>query len=132
MTKPHPIEVPICVHCKMPAEFRKEPGSSGTRIMAWCDSCELPATPRRPFYPVVRFTKEQLEALEWMPRAPAQEKCSVCLGRFDELENHHTAPQAVFGEESELWPIARVCRGCHEMWHRKMGCPIGEHGKDRD
>jgi Zn finger protein HypA/HybF involved in hydrogenase expression len=43
-------------------------------------------------------------------------ECSVCheLG----AENHHWAPFALFGEESELWPQSYLCPKCHARWHR--------------
>ena len=43
-------------------------------------------------------------------------KCEVC-GK-EGAENHHWAPAALFGAESEKWPQAYLCQECHSRWHR--------------
>jgi hypothetical protein len=35
-------------------------------------------------------------------------------------EDHHTAPWAAFGLDSETWPIIRLCVRCHAEWHATM------------
>ncbi len=42
--------------------------------------------------------------------------CEVC-GK-EGAENHHWAPYALFGGESERWPRSYLCQECHAKWHR--------------
>ncbi len=42
--------------------------------------------------------------------------CEVC-GK-EGAENHHWAPYALFGGESEKWPRSYLCQECHSKWHR--------------
>lgn len=42
--------------------------------------------------------------------------CAVC--KREGAENHHWAPYALFGEESNKWPQSYLCQSCHSRWHR--------------
>ena len=61
---------------------------------------------------------EPIEATSPLPT------CAVC-GTAG-AENHHWAPYALFGEESERWPKSYLCQPCHARWHQvvtpRMGC----------
>lgn len=47
------------------------------------------------------------------------EPCAVC-GSSDGVEEHHWAPYAIFGAESDSWPTSPLCVRCHMRWHRMM------------
>jgi hypothetical protein len=51
-------------------------------------------------------------------RPEATAICERC-GASD-VEQHHWAPQEVFGLESYDWPTGLLCRPCHREWHNKM------------
>ena len=42
--------------------------------------------------------------------------CEVC--GTEGAENHHWAPSALFGSESERWPQSYLCQPCHARWHQ--------------
>lgn len=50
-------------------------------------------------------------------RPKYEENCGVC-GTVGPIERHHLAPQALFGDDAELWPTVNVCTTCHDLWHR--------------
>ena len=59
-----------------------------------------------------------------IPEIPASgatdERCAVC-GECGQIEAHHLAPRAVFGEEEAgSWPMVDVCASCHDRWHSMM------------
>lgn len=46
-----------------------------------------------------------------------QHRCVVCGARG--TEEHHWAPQAIFGKEvADRWPKDFLCKQCHDEWHR--------------
>ncbi len=49
--------------------------------------------------------------------------CERC-GERGGTEQHHWAPQAVFGDEADDWPMAFLCRACHMEWHRRTGVAV--------
>ena len=42
--------------------------------------------------------------------------CEVC--GVEGAENHHWAPEALFGSESASWPTSYLCQKCHSRWHQ--------------
>jgi hypothetical protein len=84
------------------------------------------------FYRGCRTCKAPLEGGKWL-KAP-DDKTGVPVGFDYRLINppcvrcgdfgtqlHHFAPKALFGrDESELWPTAWLCQGCHDYWHRTV------------
>jgi hypothetical protein len=42
--------------------------------------------------------------------------CEVCGA--EGAENHHWAPEALFGSESASWPTSFLCQKCHSRWHQ--------------
>jgi hypothetical protein len=70
-----------------------------------------------------RFTPEQLANMplvqDWSRSRPPCVRC----GTFG-TEEHHWAPRALFGEESDLWPTSWLCPGCHQRWHQTLGAAI--------
>ncbi|GLT24033.1 hypothetical protein GCM10007933_35040 [Zoogloea oryzae] len=51
---------------------------------------------------------------ETLPDRP-RHRCVVC--NADGAENHHWAPQALFGSEADRWPQSYLCPRCHKRWH---------------
>jgi DNA-directed RNA polymerase subunit M/transcription elongation factor TFIIS len=52
---------------------------------------------------------------EYIEKKQIQIKCEVCDANEGEL--HHWAPQYLFGDEANRWPVAYLCRTCHRKWH---------------
>ena len=42
-------------------------------------------------------------------------QCAVC-GSY-QVELHHFAPKYLFGDDSDNWPTAYLCREHHKQWH---------------
>jgi len=43
------------------------------------------------------------------------QQCERCR-EYKPTDLHHFAPRALF-EDSDYWPVARLCRECHQYWH---------------
>src|SRR3972149_5633046 len=93
-------------------EFRRTKSSTGFVITAWCVYCDRPARPGW-FDAKAHFSEQEMLAMPWLKSARGKENCGIC-GVAADLETHHLAPRALFGEEAERWPTVDVCRSCHE------------------
>jgi hypothetical protein len=75
-----------------------------------------------PFVPrsQLRFARIEVSALPLVPAADGgfPGECAVC--GLDEVEWHHVAPRALFGDEAELWPVVALCIPHHVQWHRVL------------
>ena len=49
--------------------------------------------------------------------------CRVC--GIHEVELHHWAPRALFGDDADLWPMDFLCRECHSRWHTAVTPTLG-------
>lgn len=61
----------------------------------------------------LQYVKTKTE--EYIEKKQIQIKCEVCDS--NEAELHHWAPQYLFGEEADQWPVGYLCRACHRKWH---------------
>lgn len=61
---------------------------------------------------------------EYIEKKQIQIKCEVCDANEGEL--HHWAPQYLFGDEADRWPIGYLCRACHRKWHDLVTPEMGK------
>lgn len=95
--------------------------ASGWRAFRYCGRCGRFAFGGASYVPLDHLGPGVLETLPVVER-DGQTLCEVCQ-RAGPVEQHHLAPRAIFGSESERWPSVWVCRGCHERWHAFMRTP---------
>jgi len=47
-------------------------------------------------------------------------RCSVKGCESEAVEDHHFAPQALFGTAADEWPRALLCVNHHTEWHQRI------------
>lgn len=117
----------LCRKCGRLGTFMRVAGASGWKVTAWCLGHDGLVDPNRAWWPVRDFDTITLGRMPVRAsRLDATDSCSVC-GVTGPVEAHHLAPVEMFGRDADLWPVIDVCRTCHEVWHARMGHPIGHH-----
>jgi hypothetical protein len=56
--------------------------------------------------------------LPWSNTIAPHNRCARCGAR--DVELHHWAPRAMFGEEADRWPQDYLCHDHHAEWHRTV------------
>jgi hypothetical protein len=108
----------LCPRCGERTTFEKE--QRGTGWVVWTAKCcgEYP-NPHRRQVPAAHFFRPG--EIESMPdRVTVNPGTCVVCGAIGYVERHHTAPQAIFGDEAARWPIIEVCHACHVRYHQTM------------
>ena len=89
---------------------------------AWCDSCAQWVTQAVAWHAGLWMPKDHAKlaelSLESVPIRPVAfyRLCQRCR-EFGMCEVHHFAPRKLFGEACEAWPVAYLCKACHDAWH---------------
>lgn len=95
-------------------------GNGSEQIRQRCRSCDGLVGMA---YGRSRFTADQIAAMplaeDWTRTRPPCVRCGAWG-----TEEHHWAPRAVFGPESDLWPTSWLCPNCHQRWHLTTGVAI--------
>lgn len=90
---------------------------AGNRSAAWgCERCGGGTAGR--FYSVRGLPEEEVARLPVIDRRTVEDECERC-GKLG-AEAHHWAPTHIWGSEASDWPISRLCKECHDLWHRVM------------
>lgn len=125
-----------CRNCKEESGYilYRQFSQNAAETFLWqCERCNTKNPGRDPqlFIPKEkiqeRLTPEQIEQLPTiMPGL--YNRCARCGARG--VENHHWAPQAIFGaEEANKWPQDYLCKDCHDQWHRLVTPQLTTDGK---
>ena len=112
-----------CQWCKLETEavLHVQLFINGARNFVWrCLSCNRPAPVKgSPLYipkGTIELHLSQNEIAALPVLMPVfYDRCAVCGSR--DVEDHHWAPRAIFGEEAEKWPHDKLCGNCHDRWH---------------
>lgn len=118
------VKTGLCRRCGdiSQAQLHTKFSANGASCFVWvCDVCKTHA----PFDVNAPFIKKEVvakhvspEKIEALPvlMPEMSERCVVFHERTQEW--HHWAPRALFKEESDAWPKDRLCKVCHDKWHR--------------
>lgn len=96
---------------------------NGAAMVGWlCSACLSWTTDKRGrlWIPLaeIRAIGVIVEDLPLRSTIAACERCARCGAR--NVEVHHWAPRALFGEKAERWPKDYLCPACHGEWHRTV------------
>lgn len=98
---------------------------SGSVVFPWyCEKCDFVFAKyvkkeiaeklnSDPEYGELKFVKTRTKI--YMEQSGGEITCEVCGAAEGEL--HHWAPQYLFGEKADRWPVSYLCRACHKYWH---------------
>src|SRR5688500_18906551 len=120
------------------AELAKSQTANGTwQLFMWCDACRNNVSKEKGFRGVwiakddPRIAHIAPNSIRVISLEQVYRLCDGPCGRVTHCELHHWGPRRNFGLEADNWPMGWLCRPCHEIWHAKMGQPIGPPTKAR-
>lgn len=92
---------------------------------AWCDACSSWATVSAGWHVGLWLPKDHARLvgidLDHVPVRPVAfyRMCQHCR-EFQSCELHHFAPRAFFSDACDDWPVAYLCKPCHDEWHTRV------------
>ena len=96
--------------------------SGATVYPIYCESCGEVFAKYAKRLIAQKYAKEngllkyvKTKTAKYIDKKQIEIKCEVC--NADEGELHHWAPQYLFGDEADRWPVAYLCRAFHRKWH---------------
>jgi hypothetical protein len=110
--------------CRHAAAFlARHPTAGG--IGAWCDECARWVTKEVLWHsglwlPADHEKLHGISVTEIPTRPHAIFRLCERCRKWGACEVHHLAPRQFFGDDCEAWPVAYLCRGCHDEWHTRV------------
>lgn len=116
----------LCPH--RDADLARSQASNGAwHLFMWCPDCKNNVSREMGFRGTwiakddPKIAHIPLDAIRIQGLERVWRLCSGPCGRVTHCELHHWAPKEHFGTTADDWPMAWLCRPCHELWHEKMG-----------
>lgn len=95
-------------------------GNGSYQVRPWCSECGRWATGSIPVAYVKARGIEPTALTVIADQRGTLGRCSRRGCEREAVEDHHFAPQAIFGAEADDWPRALLCVEHHLEWHSRM------------